>query len=525
MQSPITTNSVFRIYRLSLSGLLTLSAVLASGSAFFTDATQQQLFLTGSLIWFTLALTGTIFSLRFGHSAGSNTIHLIVDITALAFLSWGSGGLESGISYLMLPTAAIAGVLLTAKLALFIAAYASLSIIVGQYALFLYGPAIPDSVYSAGILGIMLFAFTVSFKTLERRLSASETRAKESDARALEYRQISEAVITQMLSGVLVVDEKKSITLINPSAERLLTAKSQLGQRLLDRSLEEFPNLNKSYDQWQNEEHPGNFVQPLSGIEIQPYFRDISLGENIRTLITLENTYQIKQKAQQAKVFGLGKLSASIAHEVRNPLSAINQANDLLNESDHLSDEDKKLVNIISRHCDRMDKTIDVANQLSKQLEPKFAAIDLEEYLLSFVSEYQEARGEDYIIHTTVSPSAIVVFDTQHLTQVIRNLVDNGVRYSEESCGKKDVAILATSDESRRIVYIDIHDRGLGMAEDEVEEAFSPFHSKSGGAGIGLYLCRELCEANFASLNYLYKSSEQESGFFRITGRIETPYY
>ena len=243
-----------------------------------------------------------------------------------------------------------------------------------------------------------------------------------------------------------------------------------------------------------------------------------------RILITLENTHQIKQQAQQAKVLGLGKLSASMAHEVRNPLSAINQANDLLNESDNLSEDDRQLVNIISRHCDRMDKTINVANQLSKRLEPTFSSIDLDSYLIDFVSEYQEAHSEECQIHVTVSPEAQMSFDAQHLTQIVRNLVDNGIRHSQEVCGINDVAILVTSDESRRIVYIDIHDRGLGIPENEIEDVFSPFYSKSGSAGIGLYLCRELCEANFASLNYLYKSNEQESGFFRITGWIETPY-
>lgn len=524
MQSYNSIQGVFKIYRLALSGLLVVSIIFIPGSAQFSG-TNTQLFFYCSLIWFALSLLSAVLDRKIPDSEWTQTTNLGIDMLALSVLSWAGGGLGSGLTYLMLPSAAIAGLMLRAQLALFIAAIASISILTGQFLLFLNATATMNSLFPAGLLGAMLFACTAAFKILETRLYTTELRAEESDAKASEYLQLSEVVIAQMVTGVLVVDELGQVTLSNPSAERMLTATNSLTTTTVGLSLERFENLHKRYMQWKSdpESLASSFTHRVSGLEIRPRFKDLSQKGGQRTLIMLEDTHQIRQQAQQAKVFALGKLSTSLAHEVRNPLSAINQANDLLQSSENLDAEERGLVEIIGRHCERMDKTITVANQLSKQLKPDITQFSLHSWLSNFVNEYQEAAAKACDIHIKLKESAKVSFDPQHLSQVLRNLVDNGLRYSEEACGKRDVAILVSNDRAKRLLFIDVHDRGLGIPKEESEKVFEPFYSQSGSTGVGLYLSRELCDANFASLNYLYKSESQESGFFRVTAWVELP--
>lgn len=524
MQTTNSIQGVLRIYRLALSGLFAVTAFVAPDGQIFEESNAIVVFAL-SISWFLVASISAVLSKTRPETTTTNTLNLAIDMLALAVLGWAGGGLNSGIHYLMLPSVAIAGLILPTQLALFIAAIASLSVLFTQSFLFFSALAGIGTLFPAGLLGAMLFACTAAFKALERRLSASETRAEISDAKAAEYEQLSDAVIAQMLTGVLVVDDQELITLINPSAEKILATTNSITTEIAGTRLSRFSDLCASYRGWRSNKdiRIQSFTHEISGRNIQPRFTDISKNKVLRTLITLEDTEQLRQQAQQAKVFALGKLSASLAHEVRNPLSAINQANDLLGTSENLSNDDRELVDIIARHCERMDRTIDVTNQLSKRLEPQIVTIDLQPWLNELVTEYQESQSKPCKIHLKFKPKSTISFDRQHLSQVLRNLIDNGLRYSESACDKRDVAILCSQDRTKRLVFIDVHDRGLGIPKQDVENAFAPFQSSSGGAGVGLYLCRELCDANFASINYLYKSDQQESGFFRLTAWINPP--
>lgn len=518
------TERVFRTYRLTLSGLLTGIALFDVEGGILLGI-DRDMFLVTSFSWFLFSLVTSLSQKRpFGNKVGL-TLNLVIDVLVLSALGWMSGGIESGLPYLMLPSAAIAGLILRTQPSLFIAAVATFGILLTQALLIRHGQPDISSLLPAGILGAMLFACAVSFSSLEKRISLSEKKAKLSAEEAADYQLLSEEIITHMLTGVVVVNEDSVISMINPSAEKMLAATNSVTSTLVGSNLRRFEGLQRSYTRWQNNnsDYVPSFTHRYSGVDIQPHFRAITLGESDNTLITLEDTRYLRQQAQQAKVFALGKLSASLAHEVRNPLSAINQANDLLSVSPNIHDEDRKLVDVISRHCERMDKTITVSYQLSRQLEPHQEHIALNSWLEEFVDEYKESQEAPCQIHLKVPEDAHINFDPQHLTQVLRNLVDNGVKYSESFCGKRDVAILSSSDRTKRLTFVDVHDRGPGIPKDEIEDAFSAFQSKAGSAGMGLYLCRELCEANFASINYLYKSDQQESGFFRITAWIQQP--
>ena len=524
MQTHTSIHKIFRIYRLSLSGLLAVIPLFKDAAQLFIDIDSTLLSAIG-FSWFGVTLVGTLFNRKDESNQATIATNLIVDVIALTSLGWVAGGISSGLFFLLLPSVAIAGLLLSNQLALFIAAVASIGVLLVHTLLFINGQETLNTWFPAGVLGFMLFLCTLSFQAVRRRLSATERQAELSDARAAEYRILSEAVIAQMVSGLLVVDERGTITMINPTAEQMLAATNSISTPIVGSNLQSFPKLNDRYQHWfENTTLPvKSFIHEFSGVEIQPQFQFISGSTLRRTLITVEETRLIRQQALQAKVLALGKLSASLAHEVRNPLSAINQANDLLRTSEHLAQEDKQLVDIISRHCERMDQTISVTSQLSKQLEPDMGLIELKHWLEDFVVEYKEAQKDTCEIHINLKELSTIYFDSQHLRQILRNLVDNGMRYSKLACSKQDVAILSSYDRAKQLLFLDVHDRGLGVPKMNRDEIFSPFHSGSGGPGMGLYVCRELCQANFASINYLYKSEKQESGFFRITAWTKQP--
>ena len=245
-----------------------------------------------------------------------------------------------------------------------------------------------------------------------------------------------------------------------------------------------------------------------------------------QTIVWLNDTRDLRQRAQLLKLQSLGKLSSSLAHEVRNPLSAVQQANDLLLQSAKLSETDRGLTEIIDRHCTRMNEIIDVVQQLSRRVEPSPHIIDLSSWIKEMLSEFRESLVNDAVCDTEVriGKDHQIYFDPRHLKQILSNILENGIRHS--TCGDQvsKQTISSAQADNNRYIYIDIKDNGSGISPRDQKKIFDPFFTTGkGGSGLGLYLAREFCEANFASINYLYENSEQKSGFFRITCPIESP--
>jgi len=332
---------VFRIYRMSLSGLLAVIPLFEDAALLFPGIDSTLLSAIG-FSWFGVILIGTTSDKAEQGAPATIATHLVVDVIALTALGWAAGGVNSGLFFLLLPSAAIAGLILSTQLALLIAAVASIGVLFVHAILFINGKQPADTWLPAGVLGFLLFFCTLSFRSVQQRLSATELKAELSDARAAEYRLLSEAVIAQMVSGLLVVDEGGAITMINPTAERMLAATNSTSTPIVGANLKSIPELYRRHQHWLDDTTLPipSFIHAFSGLEIQPLFKFISGSRASlrRTLITLEETRLIRQQALQAKVIALGQLSASLAHEVRNPLSAINQANDLLATSTHLTE-------------------------------------------------------------------------------------------------------------------------------------------------------------------------------------------
>ena len=231
-------------------------------------------------------------------------------------------------------------------------------------------------------------------------------------------------------------------------------------------------------------------------------------------LVFLEDASGLAQRAQQLKLAGLGRLAASIAHEIRNPLGAISHAGQLLDESNNLDKGDRRLTHMIRDNAERMNAIIEDVLQLGrgKPAEPERVALApwLDGFVTDFVTTNVSARDT---IAVSVEPEDLEVrFDPNQLRQVVWNLCENGLRHGN---GGPGLELKARMGEQTWRPYLEVQDHGEGIPVEVEEQIFEPFYTtRVDGTGLGLYLARELCEGNQASLNLM---RGQQGGRFRIT--------
>jgi two-component system sensor histidine kinase PilS (NtrC family) len=232
--------------------------------------------------------------------------------------------------------------------------------------------------------------------------------------------------------------------------------------------------------------------------------------------IFVEDTSEIQQQAQQLKLAALGRLSASIAHEIRNPLGAISHAAQLLGESPNLDQGDRRLTGIIHNHCQRMNGVIENVLEMSRRRLPSPVRLDLKDYLQAFARSYRETAGTVCLEVAVADPDAAVRMDRTQLDQVLTNLVANAARHSCAHSGTPYARIEAAVDPRTERPYVNVIDRGPGIQEADAEKLFEPFYTtEPSGTGLGLYIARELCEANQARLSW--QAHTDGGSCFRIT--------
>jgi two-component system sensor histidine kinase PilS (NtrC family) len=230
-------------------------------------------------------------------------------------------------------------------------------------------------------------------------------------------------------------------------------------------------------------------------------------------LIFLDDHGRFTQQAQLLKLKSLARLTASIAHEIRNPLGAISHAAQLLNES-FLPAADLRLAEIIQHQSVRINASIENVLQLSRRQSPKLELIDLAPWLEKFIAEANSAHAG----HIELIPVAGVWqghFDASQLTQVLNNIYENGLRYSQRQTGIAHLVLRGgITDEA--LPFIEVQDNGRGISAEQKEHLFEPFYtSEPEGTGLGLFLAKELCEMNYATLALM--PNDLPGCCFRIT--------
>jgi two-component system sensor histidine kinase PilS (NtrC family) len=232
--------------------------------------------------------------------------------------------------------------------------------------------------------------------------------------------------------------------------------------------------------------------------------------------VFLEDLAQITQQAQQLKLAALGRLTAGISHEIRNPLGAISHAAQLLAESEELDSADRRLTQIIQDHSQRMNRVIENVLQLSRRQQSAPQRLDLKPWLEDFVGEIREQANERQHIHLRInSGDFTTLMDPNQLRQILDNLIRNAWRHSAQLHEQADVWLALFVDPDSQLAVLEVQDNGPGVSAEEQAHLFEPFFTTSSqGTGLGLYLSRELCESNQARLDF---KSRQGGGCFRIT--------
>jgi two-component system sensor histidine kinase PilS (NtrC family) len=231
-------------------------------------------------------------------------------------------------------------------------------------------------------------------------------------------------------------------------------------------------------------------------------------------IVFLEDTGRMHQQAQQLKLASLGRLTASIAHEIRNPLGAISHAAQLLEENPDLDKADTRLLDIIHNHSKRVNNIIETILELSRRRPSLIEQISIKDLIEQCLHERELQIEQGDVIQTIGLSEQCIEVDVNQIKQVLHNLLDNGLRYSEQQTGKRLVKIESGQLADTNQDYIDIEDAGPGVPSDQVKNLFEPFYTtENSGTGLGLYIAKELCEANRLQLSYV---EGRAGGCFRL---------
>lgn len=425
-------------------------------------------------------------------------MHVMLDILAISLMMYASNGLSSGFGMLLVVAVVGGSILRAGRIAILFAAIAAL-IVLGQEVylqFFRYSP-LPNYTH-AGFLGITFFMTAFLGQVLAAKVQKSEALAEQRAVDLENMGLLNEYIVQRMHSGLVVLDDQYQIRLLNAAAKHLLG----LGDRHHRQSLQQnAPELFKLLNDWDQRlgQRTVIFRPAKGGVDIQASFTRLNPESKFGVLIFLEDVAQIRQRAQSLKVTSLGRLSASIAHEVRNPLGAISHAGQLLSESESLGKGDERLVKIIVEHTNRVNRIIENMMRISRREAAVPENINIREWMHNFVSEFvAQKQLQESDIHISSSQDVVVCMDVSQLHQVVWNLSENALRYSQEQPLIEYQWGVRSGAEKP---YLDVIDHGPGVQNDVVAQLFEPFFTTdSDGSGLGLYISRELCEANQAAL-------------------------
>jgi two-component system sensor histidine kinase PilS (NtrC family) len=509
VELPWRVLSLLNVYRLLLPMLLLL--------VFFFDAPtrsvgnhQPGLFLAGAVAYFAFALVCIQSIARRTPSATWQAmIQLTVDAIAVAMLIHASGGISSGLGTLLVLPAGATATIVERRHALLGTAIIALALLLETTISFLQGDVVTSDFLVTGLTGASLFAITLLAIPYATRLRESEALVKQRDIDIANLHELNEFIVQNLRESILVVDEFDRVRLINETAARLLRGAPVLpGTSLALVS----PRLAYLLDAWRKQTSDrrdvnGEVVGADGGTTIRPHFVALTKVGSGPALVFLEDTSVVAERAQQSKLAALGRLSASIAHEIRNPVGAMSHAGQLLRDSPSLSPEDRHLTEIIEKNGLRVSQIIENVLQLSRRDTTRQERFDAVEWLGGFVREYVETLQIDanrfHIDVQSAQRALEVEFDPSHLHQVIWNLCDNALRHGNTPTGTATVELRAGRIASTERPFLEVADRGDGVDPAQAERIFEPFFTTGhGGTGLGLFISRELCQTNGALLVY-----------------------
>ena len=317
-----------------------------------------------------------------------------------------------------------------------------------------------------------------------------------------------------MDAGIMVVDDVGKIHMHNHAAWKLLGQPDiHSDTKLIDISTPLY-DLYKSWMKASDNLQFGNHFSKLkraNQADLQARIVPVGLRKHDRgSVIYLNDNTEIDKQVQETKLASLGRLTASIAHEIRNPLGAISHAAQLLDESSELHKADKRLATIIQDQSVRLNNIINNVLRLSRREKSKPEKIEINPWLQKFIEEFIRTNDlqKNQLIMKTTPIDGTVMMDPDNLHLVLWNLCKNANKYGVEQDGNAQILLVANCNPPDSLPYLDVIDTGPGIDAEHQAQLFEPFFTTSDtGTGLGLYLSRELCKNNGANLRYISLSN------------------
>lgn len=499
---------------------------LALGFALLISQQQNVLYGLGQVLpdlyravgWF--YLVGSVFAIMLAvarQPAFHIQIHtaLLIDVVALTLVVHASGGVGSGVGLLLAVSLAV-GSLLTTGLSPFLFASLATIAVIGAEALSALSADDASGAYlHAGLLGIAFFSIASLDFILSRRLQASEQLVQEQELDLENLNAVNAFVIDLLDLGVIAVDGDHRVRLLNQTAAAWFGAQWQtegVGNLAalnhdLQLSLEKWDKT--LADHISSEQHP---PLKLGSRNLSVQFTALGKNANQGTLILLRDMEQVQAEQHKTQLATIGQMSASLAHEIRNPLSAISQAAQFLEEPSTTQDQHRRLSEIILRNSERLDRVIDNILTLARRRKPHQQVVDLGAFVEKIARQIEMSAAERGLVVTTTAPpeEIVALTDPNHLEEVLHILADNALKYGRPPEGKTTITFsLGKDDEGRPVIKVS--DNGPGIPPELASKIFDPFVSGGSSTGLGLFLARQLCEINEAEL-ILDRTSDLELG-------------
>ncbi len=510
---------LLNLYRMLVPLVLLSLYSLGGGRGLSVDS--QGLFFAAAGFYLCFGLASVILVRRRLGSAYLQTIlQATLDIVVLMLLLHACGGVASGLGLLLLVPIGSLAFLLPPRSALFLAAVTILALLAHTIWQQLTGRVDINIYATAGLLGLVLFTLAASASFVANSMQQSEDLVRQRDLDLANLAELSQYIVQHLRESLLVVDAADSIRLINESAAEILGGATAVPGALVG---EVSPRLLYSLSTWRHSERsedgPASFVAADGARLIQPHFAPLGGSAPGPTLIFLEDTSLMAERVQQSKLAALGRLSASIAHEIRNPVGAMSHAGQLLAESPAIGDSERRLTDIIRNNSERVSAIINNVLQLSRREATKPTRLALGEWLDDFLREFCETMqvpiAEIDVLEEDNEPDDLEVrIDPSHLHQIVWNLCENAIKYGEPRGGIRVSIRLSRLSPSNR-PFLEVANGGPPIDPHSADRIFEPFFTgRKGGTGLGLFIARELSQLNRAVL--LYEPRGHDGSIFRI---------
>ena len=510
--------AVYNVYRLVIGSVLFALTLSDTGAGLLSDDITLQMtgagiFVVSSLI---IALIGSPSKLT--TETGIFGV-MMLDVVATTLVADPSTSLTSGFTALYLVTVAAASMLLVSRqLATLVAALTVLAMLADTVFIMSRGNIETGGLLYTGLRGGLVFLVSWLGQLASATLVQAEERAAVAANQARRLKLFNDQIVEHMQTGILLVTPRNSLKPVNSAAKDLLLleSNSERPAQLVD------PQLAMALEEWRdgNTLMPAPFKPDKGHRTLLPRFTTLETGRDGDALLFVDDYTPMTQFAQSLKLNSLGRLTGSIAHEIRNPLAAVSNAVQLLAENDAMSDDDRELANIVVRNTKRMNDTVSNVLELSRRVPPKLVPIDVNDWLPNIARDFKESSSQDAVVEVTGSSAWPISADETQLKRVLDNLIDNALRHSESKTGARTADLHISQNVVQRLCFIDVIDNGDGVPESAQSRLFEPFFTtRPEGTGLGLYLCKELCESNGAEISYRRTHDGRSS--FRLSLRMQ----